>query len=181
MLVSGLIFISKLVERVVAAQVTNHICTNELGMLYQSAYHSTETALLHTKNDVKSSLSKDVPSALILLDLSPAFGTIDHATFLGRLRHMHGILRVALKWFVSYLSNRCQSIMIHSIVPVLSTLKYGVLQGSVLGPILFSMFIAPLEKIISAFKSLKYHFYADDTEFYCHNTMDDVKTTFSHL
>ena len=82
---------------------------------------------------------------------------------------------------MSYLSNRCQSVKIHSNVSVPSTLKYGVLRGSVLSPNLFSMDTALLEKLICAFESLKHHFYADGTQIYCHNTLDDAKTTFGYL
>ena len=85
---------------VVTAQVINHIHTNDLSTVYQSAYklyHFTETALLYIKNDIQSSLSKGVPSVLILLDLSAAFDTIDHAALLGGLRHMYGISAVTFK------------------------------------------------------------------------------------
>ena len=94
---------------------------------------------------------------------------------------MYSISGFALNWFVLYLSNMCQYVKIHSIVTVPSTLKYIVPQGSVLGIILFSMYNAPLEKIFSTFKSLKYNFYAEDTQNYCHITLDYAKTTFSHL
>ena len=75
---------SKLVERVVAKQLMEHIDGNNLDNPHQSAYkpgHSTETALLSIKNDVHLS-SRGEPTALVLLDLSAAFDTIDHATLL---------------------------------------------------------------------------------------------------
>ena len=113
--VSGLPFISKLDDSVVAARVINlsiqlilALCTSR----HINVNHSTETALLHIENDIQSSLSKGVPSVLILLDHSTAFDTIDHAPLLGLLGHMYGKSGVALKWFVSYLSNRCQSVKI---------------------------------------------------------------------
>ena len=77
----GLNFISKLVEHVVAKQLLEHIQVHNLYNPYQSAYkagHSTETAPLSIKNEVHLSFSRGEPTALLLLDLSAAFGIIDH-------------------------------------------------------------------------------------------------------
>ena len=82
---SGLCFLSKLVERVVARQLTSHI-NNKLDNPHQSAYkpgHSKETALLSIKNEVHLSLARGEPTALVLLDLSATFDTIDHNILLG--------------------------------------------------------------------------------------------------
>ena len=79
--VSGLNFISKIIEKVVAKQLKDHLSKNNLVNKNQSAYksgHSTETALLNIKNDIHTSLSYGKPVALVLLDLSAAFDTIDH-------------------------------------------------------------------------------------------------------
>ena len=79
--VSGLSFLSKLVQQVVANQLTSHINNNNLGNPHQSAYnpgYSTETALMSIKNEVHLSLECDEPTALVLLDLSATFDTIDH-------------------------------------------------------------------------------------------------------
>jgi len=83
-LVSGLNFISKVIERVVAKQVKDYLDSKELDNKFQSAYqtgHSTETTLLKIKNDIHQNLAKNLPTALVLLDLSAAFHTIDHSTF----------------------------------------------------------------------------------------------------
>ena len=80
---SGICFLSKLVERIVAKQVTTHINRNTLDNPHQSAYkpgHSTETALLSIKNDIQLSQTRVKPTALVLLDSSAAFDTIDHET-----------------------------------------------------------------------------------------------------
>ena len=98
--VSGLIFISKLVERVVAKQLVDHIHRHGLDNPYQSAYksgHSTETALLSIKNDIHLSLSQGEATALVLLDLSAAFDTIDHTTLLSCLLDWFGVGGSALK------------------------------------------------------------------------------------
>ena len=73
-----------------------------------------ETALLSIKNEVHLSLACSEPTALVLLDLSVAFDTIDHNFFLGYLKSWFGLVGTVLKWFASYLGNRCQAIKIGS-------------------------------------------------------------------
>ena len=126
---SGLCFLSKLVERVVARQLTSHINKNKLHNPHQSAYkpgHSTETALLSIKNEVHLSLARGEPTALVLLDLSAAFDTIDHNILLGYLKSWFGLGGTVLRWFASYLRNCCQAIKIGSTLSELSNLIYGV-------------------------------------------------------
>ena len=167
--VSGLCFISKLVERIIASQIKLHLDDNNLGNRFQSAYksgHSTETALLHIKNDIHISLSKGVPTALVLLDLSAAFDTIDHTVLLDCLSSWFGLGGDVLKWFTSYLTGRFQSVKVGDTLSDPAKIISGVPQGSVLGPILFSLYTTPLNKIISSHKMVNYHFYADDTQLY---------------
>ena len=171
---SNLNYISKLLERVVAGQLNCYLqqngpFTTQDNLLvnpFQSAYktgHSTESALLKIKSDIQLSLSKGHSSALTLLDLSAALDTIDHALLLGRLSLEYGLSGSVLKWVTSYLTNRRESVKIHDTLSSERQLLYGVPQGSVLGPVLFTLYTAPLSKIISAFSSLSHHLYADDT------------------
>ena len=91
---SGLCFISKVIERAVAGQLTKHIVNSGLENNLQSAYranHSTETALLKLKNDVQLNLAENKSTALILLDLSAAFDTIDQSHLLQRLASWFGL------------------------------------------------------------------------------------------
>ena len=100
--VSGLSFICKLVECVVTKQLVDHIHQHGLDNSYQSAYksgHSTETALLSIKDDIHLSLSWGEATALVLLDLLPAFDTIDHSTILSCLLDWFGVGGSVLKWF----------------------------------------------------------------------------------
>ena len=86
--VSNLSFLSKILEKVVLRQLSNHLLTNNLFYSHQSAYragHSTETALLKIVNDLLSALDEDKVSLLSLPDLSAAFDTIDHSILLSRL------------------------------------------------------------------------------------------------
>ena len=93
--ISNLQFVSKITERAVFDQVYSHMTDNELFPVLQSAYregHSTETALLRAVNDILSNMNKEHESILVLLDLSAAFDTVDHAILLRRLEMLlsHG-------------------------------------------------------------------------------------------
>ena len=101
-----------------------------------------------------------------VLDYIAAFDTIDHTIFLDRLNVHYGISELALGWFKSYLSGRTQSVKVGSTLSHPAVLDYGVPQGSVLGPILFSLYTNPISSIIHSHSSINYHFYADDTQLY---------------
>ena len=81
-------------------------------------------------------------SVLILLDLSAAFDTIDHAILLQRLEQLISIKGTALNWFKSYFADRFQFVQINDESSVHTKVNHGVPQGSVLGPILFSIYTA---------------------------------------
>ena len=163
--VSNLPFLSKILEKVVLHQLKNHLFQNNLTDPHQSAYrenHSTETALLKIINDAAVNADNNEITILCLLDLSAAFDTIDHTILLKRLKQDFGINGVVLEWFSSYLSDRTQCVVVDGVRSGDKILKYGVPQGSVLGPVLFTMYMRPLSNIISRFYLL-YHFYADDS------------------
>lgn len=102
---------------------------------------------------------------LVLLDLSSAFDMIDHEILITRLADSFGIRGTALRWIKSYLYIRTQSIVIGDVQSVISPIDCGVPQGSVLGPMLFSLYISPIEGIIQS-HGLQSMLYADDTQMY---------------
>ena len=166
--VSNLAFLSKVIERVVAQRLNSHMDLNNMHEIMQSAYkkhHSTETALLYIQNDILNSIDQNEVVLLVLLDLSAAFDTIDHELLINRLSSRLGLSGCVLDWFRSYLKNRSQRVKLDNVLSDHTLLRYGVPQGSVLGPILFSIYVLPLCYIIKKY-GISYHTYADDTQLY---------------
>lgn len=104
-------------------------------------------------------------TVLVLLDLSAAFDTVDHSILLNRLETWIGLSGTVLKWFRSYLEQRKYFVTIGNYKSSHVALTYGVPQGSVLGPLLFSLYMLPLGRILEDF-NVKYQSYADDTQIY---------------
>jgi len=135
---------------------------------FQSAYrtgHSTETALLKVVNDVVTTASEQLTTVLLSLDISAAFDTIDHCILLDRVSRDFGIHGTALNWLQSFVTNRQQYVAVGAQQSLPANCISGVPQGSVLGPLLFAMYISPVGNVVAA-HSLLYHQYADDTQLY---------------
>ena len=164
--VSNLSFLSKVIEKLVLSQLSDYLHSRNLYPSSQSAYrpgHSTETALVRVMSDLLRAMDDGKLSILTLLDLSAAFDTIDHQILLDRLHLSFGLCGSALNWFQSYLSDRTQTVSISNRSSKPSALSLGVPQGSVLGPVLFIIYTAPLSSLIRH-HSLSSHSYADDTQ-----------------
>uniref|UniRef100_A0A8C1S6N0 Reverse transcriptase domain-containing protein n=1 Tax=Cyprinus carpio TaxID=7962 RepID=A0A8C1S6N0_CYPCA len=175
--ISNLPFLSKVLEKVVVSHLQDHLKHNNLFEKFQSGFrtaHSTETALVRVTNDLRMTADAGSPSLLILLDLSAAFDTVDHGILLNRLHHTIGLTGTALNWFKSYLTNRTEYISLGSARSRQHTVTLGVPQGSVLGPILFIIYMIPLGHVISRY-GVSFHCYADDTQLY----MKTSPTSFS--
>ena len=141
---SNLSFLSKSLEKVVLRQLSNHLLTNYLFYSHQSAYRAGHS----TVHDLFSALDEDKVSLLdLVLDLSAAFGAIDHSILLSRLSYSFAISDTVLAWFTSYLIVRTQINSVNGYKSLPAPIHYGVPKGSVPGPILFVLYTQPLSKI----------------------------------
>ena len=164
--ISNLPFMSKVIEKLILAQLTHYLTVNGLFPKFQSGfrrYHSTETAVLRVVSDIYSAIGQDQVSLLALLDVSAAFDTVDHGIFLERRSTSYGLSDMAYTWLESYITGRAQ--IIHHVGNRHSSpskVLYGVSQGSVLGPVLYVLYTSDVAKLVETL-GLGKHLYADDT------------------
>ena len=164
---TNLTHLSKIIERAMLDQLFPFL--EEVGVVprYQSAYrklHCTKTALCKIHDDLVSNTCHEKASILVLLDLSTAFDTVDHQLLLSDFSDC-GVEGTALSLFESYVENREQCVAISESRSEPMALQYDVLQGSVLGPVLFTVYTGTFAFLLEA-HGVSYHFFADDTQLY---------------
>lgn len=160
--ISVLPVLSKIIERHTHDALYGYLTDNNLIYPRQSGFrkrHSTETALIQIIDELLFNLDKNKISGLVLVDYSKAFDMVDHIILLDKLI-AYGVDGSSLLWFKSYLSDRCQLVSLAGTKSDMATVRHGVPQGSILGPLLFILFINDLPLHVS---SSTIDLYADDT------------------
>ena len=170
--ISILPFLSKVLERIVHNQLSSFLSLNKILSPFQSGFrpgHSTVTALNKVNDDIRLGIDNQQVTILALLDFSNAFNTVDFDILLAVLKSIN-VSSEATEWFYSYLHEREQSIHINDKRSSVCRLSAGVPQGGVLSPLLFSIFINSITKLLS----LSFHLYADDLQIYMTTDVNDI-------
>lgn len=160
--ISILPILSKVCERAVFNQLYNYFTTHQLLTKYQSGFrplHSTLTALLDATNEWYTNMDEGLTNLVVALDLAKAFDTVSHQILIEKL-HLYGVDGVSLDFFKSYLSDRKQCCIVQNEVSEPKSISHGVPQGSILGPLLFIIYI---NDIPCCLDHTKPRLYADDT------------------
>ena len=158
--ISLLPILSKVLEKIVANQLMSFLESNKLLAKNQHGfrkYLSTETALMKVNEYLYQNIDNQNISLLLLLDLSKAFDSVSHEILMNKFDN----LSIDQFWFRDYLCDRIQSVKIDSIISSSRHIKYGVPQGSILGPILFLVYVNDMSQMLNKYFLVQY---ADDTQ-----------------
>ena len=153
---------SKILERIIYNRLYKHLLQNNILAKEQFGFrplYSTEMALLCTLEQILTSLDNKETVMAIFIDLSKAFDSLDHNVLLYKLEH-YGIRGVPLHWFKNYLSDRKQFTSVNGTNSSTLPLTCGVPQGSILGPLLFLIYV---NDIINTSTLFRFILYAEDT------------------
>ena len=167
--------LSKILERFVHTQIYSYLSENKILSQSQFGFRpklSTSTALAFFTDTILDNADNGLITASVFLDFSKAFDTVDHAILLCKLKSF-GLDNNSLNWFESYLTNRQQKTSINNTLSSSLPVSVGVPQGSILGPLLFIIYINDMPNIV---KHCKIILYADDTLlYYSSNSVKDIE------
>ena len=163
--ISLLPIVSKLLERVIHRQLSDYLKLNSILAVEQSGFrplHSTLTSLVKVTDDWLQAMDKQCYTGAVFVDLRKAFDTVDHNILLNKLM-LIGINDSSILWFRDYLANRLIVTQINNTLSDEQRISYGVPQGSILGPLLFVIYVNDIVKTVD---TCDIHLYADDTVLY---------------
>lgn len=172
--------LSKFLERVLDMQIRDYLLSNNLNNFYQSGFranHSCTSALMNITDDILAATDQNKMTALVLLDFSKAFDTIDHDILISIL-HFIGFTNSACMLIANYLNEREQKVVINDQMSTSLNITRGVPQGSILGPLLYTIYTINFDSYL---QHCQYHFYADDTQLYLSFNYSDVRLANENL
>ena len=167
--ISLLSIFDKIMEKIMHRQLYAFLEQHEILFKNQFGFRkkcSTSHSLIEITEKIKESIDDKKFGCGIFIDLKKAFDTVNHEILLRKLEH-YGIRGAALKWFESYLTNRKQYVFYNGVSSEVKNVTCGVPQGSVLGPLLFLLYINDLPNIS---EKLTFFLFADDTNIYYEST-----------
>ena len=174
--ISVLTCFSKILERIMYNRLYEYLTKNDILYTKQFGFrsnHSTDHAVVSLVNDITNAINSDLYTIGVFIDLLKAFDTdtVDHDILLSKLEH-YGIKDTALLWFKDYLNNRQQCVKLGTVMTSLKSITCGVPQGSILGPLLFLIYVNDLPNVSDILNLI---LFADDTNiFYSHKNIHNL-------
>ena len=159
--ISLLPLISKVIEKIIHQQVQEYLDQNKVLFNFQSGFrsnHSTDTCLSYLHDKILTGFDKGLMTGMIAIDLQKAFDTIDHNILIRKMKII-GFSNNTIKWFQSYLSDRIFYVSVDNYLSDPGKINCGVPQGSILGPLLFLIYINDMSQSVNS----ELYLYADDS------------------
>ena len=172
--VTVLPILSKVYERLIAKQIIQHVNRNNIYKSTMSGFrrnHSTTTLMLKIRDDIIKAMERGEVTLALFSDYSKAFDTVEYSQTLRKLHHI-GFSKKAIAWMLSYLTDRYQFVQINDKRSSRGRVRFGVPQGSVLGPVIFNLYVTDLQDCVQG----NIYQFADDTSSLEHCKVKNLPT-----